>query len=156
MKLKTKNNVTIQQWKDQAERFAKVTDKGFNPIFPKSDANEMPAIIEMEIVQPLTQGFKGKIVYTQQFEEIVESTNELGETVQTPVLKQHKVVDYYETMTRQEVDALFAFYEPNVPDDITSYLDRQDWIIKQAFIGQVVQRNTFGGLGVNDYEFIKE
>mgnify|MGYP006422228003 FL=1 len=156
MKLKTKQPVTIQQWKDQAERFAKVSDKGFNPIFPKSDANEMPAIIKMQIVEPLTQGFKGRVVYTQQFEEIIESTNETGETIQTPILKQHKVVDYYEIMAREEADALFAFYEPNVPSDITSYLDKQDWIIKQAFIGQVVQRNTFGGLGVNDYEFVKE
>ena len=156
MKLKTINPITIQQWKDQAERFAKVSDKGFNPIFPKSDANEMPAIIEMQIVQPLTKGFKGRVIYYQQFEEIIESKNEAGETIQTPVLKQHKVVDYYENMTRQEADALFAFYEPNVPDTITSYLDKQDWIVEQAFIGQVVQRNTFGGLGVNDYELTTE
>ena len=152
MKLKTKQPVTIAQWKDQTARFAKVRDKGFNPIFPKSDANEMPAIIEMQIVQPLTQGFKGRVIYTQQYEQIVESVNDANQTIQTPILKQHKVVDYFEQMTRQEADALFAFYEPNVPSDITSYLDKQDWIIEQAFTGQVVQRNTFGGLGVNDYE----
>ena len=155
MKLKTKNPVTIQQWKDQAERFAKVSDKGFNPIFPKSDANEMSAIIEMEIVQPLQKGFKGRVVYIQQFEDIIQSNNEAGELIQTPILKQHKVVDYFEQMTRQEADALFAFYEPDVPNDIVSYLDKQDWIIEQAFIGQVVQRNTFGGLGVDDYELQK-
>ena len=154
MKLKTLNPVTIQQWKDQAERFAKVSDKGFNPIFPKSDANEMPAIIEMQIVQPLTKGFKGRVIYYQQFEETIESTNEAGETTQTPVLRQHQVVDYFEQMTRQEADALFAFYEPNVPSDITSYLDKQDWIIEQAFIGEVVNRNTFNSLGVNDYQLI--
>ena len=152
MKLKTKQPITIKQWKQQAERFAKVSDKGFNPIFPKSDANEMPAIIEMQIVQPLTKGFKGRVVYTQQYEEIIKSENEAGKLIQTPILRQHTVVDYYETMTRQEADTLFAFYEPDIPDSITTYLDKQDWIIEQAFIGQVVQRNTFGGLGVNDYE----
>ena len=156
MKLTTKNNVTIQQWKEQAERFSKITDKVNSLTFPKSGVNEMPAIIKMQIIQPLTQGFKGRVVYTQQFEEIIESTNEAGETTQTPLLRQHKVVDYYETMTRQEADALFAFYKPNVPDTIKSYLDKQDWIIEQAFIGQVVQRNTFGGLGVNDYELTTE
>ena len=156
MKLKTKQPITIKQWKDQAERFAKVSDKGFNPIFPKSDANEMPAIIEMQIVEPLQNGFKGRVVYTQQYEQIIESVNDADETIQTPILKQHKVVDYYETMTRQEADALFAFYEPNVPDDITSYLNRQDWVIEKAFIGQVVERNTFGGLGFNDYELTTE
>ena len=155
MKLKTKNPVTIQQWKKQAERFAKVSDKGFNPIFPMSDANEMPAIIEMQIVEPLQNGFKGRVVYTQQYEQIIKSKNEADEIIKTPILRQHKVVDYFEQMTRQEADALFSFYEPDVPDTLTNYLDRQEWIIQQAFIGQVVQRKTFGNLGINDFEFIE-
>ena len=154
MKLKTKQPITIQQWKKQAERFAKVSDKGFNPVFPKSDANKKPAIIEMQIVDPLQNGFKGRVIYTQQYEQIIESKNEAGETIKTPILKQHTVVDYYETMTKQEADVLFAFYEPDVPDTLTSYLDKQDWVIKQAFIGQVVNRKTFGSLGFDDYEFV--
>ena len=151
MKLITKRPITTKQWKNQAERFSKITDKINYLTFPKTRVNEMPAIIKMQIVQPLFKGFKGRVTYIQQFEEIIKTENEAKELTQTAILREHQVVDYYEKMTREEMNDLFAFYEPDVPNEIKSYLDRQYWIIQQAFIGQVVQRKTFGNLGIDDY-----
>jgi hypothetical protein len=58
MKLTTKENITNEQWKQQAERFSSIADAVNSLTFPKKDVNEMQATIEMEVVQPLSQGFK--------------------------------------------------------------------------------------------------
>jgi hypothetical protein len=160
MKLTTKENITNEQWKQQAERFSSIADAVNSLTFPKKDVNEMQATIEMEVVQPLSQGFKGRVVYTQQFEKIIETQREIGdtkefETVQTPVTKQHKVVDYYETIPRDMANVMFDQLLGSVPSVITDYLDIQDWCIEQAFIQQVVSRNTFGGLQASDYTLSK-
>jgi hypothetical protein len=159
MKLTTITNITHEQWKDQAERFSSISN-AVNPSFPKKDVNEMPAIIEMTVVQPLSQGFKGRVVYTQEFEKIIETQREIGdtgeyETIETAIIKKHVVVDYYETIPRDMVNVMFDQLLGSVPSDITDYLDIQDWCIEQAFIQQVVSRDTFGGLRASDYTLSK-
>jgi len=165
MKLTTKENVTNEQWKQQAERFSSIADAVNSLTFPKKDVNEMPAIIEMEVVQPLSQGFKGRVIYTQQFEKLIETQSEIFdkegnptgefETITTAVIKKHVVVDYYETIPRDMANVMFSQFLGSVPDTITDYLDIQDWCIEQAFIQQVVSRNTFGGLQASDYTLTK-
>jgi hypothetical protein len=165
MKLTTNQNITNEQWKQQAERFSSIADAVNSLTFPKKDVNEMPATIEMEVVQPLSQGFKGRVIYTQQFEKIIETQNEIFdvegnptgeyETITTAVIKKHKVVDYYETIPRDMANVMFGQLLGSVPAEITDYLDIQDWCIEQAFIQQVVSRNTFGGLLASDYTLTK-
>jgi len=165
MKLTTKENITNEQWKQQAERFSSIADAVNSLTFPKKDVNKMPAIIEMEVVQPLSQGFKGRVIYTQQFEKLIETQSEIFdkegnptgefETITTAVIKKHVVVDYYETIPRDMANVMFSQFLGSVPDTITDYLDIQDWCIEQAFIQQVVSRNTFGGLQASDYTLTK-
>ena len=165
MKLTTITNITHEQWKQQAERFSSIADAVNSLTFPKKDVNEMPAIIEMEVVQPLSQGFKGRVVYTQQFEKIIETQSEIFdaegnttgeyETIETAIIKKHVVVDYYETIPRDMANVMFGQLLGSVPAEITDYLDIQDWCIGQAFIQQVVSRNTFGGLLASDYTLTK-
>jgi len=165
MKLTTKENITNEQWKQQAERFSSIADAVNSLTFPKKDVNEMPAIIEMTVVQPLSQGFKGRVKYTQQFEKLIETQSEifddLGnptgeyETIETAIIKKHVVVDYYETIPRDMANVMFGQLLGSVPAEITDYLDIQDWCIEQAFIQQVVMRNTFGGLLASDYTLTK-
>ena len=50
---------------------------------------------------------------------------------------------------------MFGQLVGSVPAEITDYLDIQDWCIEQAFIQQVVMRNTFGGLLASDYTLTK-
>ena len=165
MKLTTKENITNEQWKLQAERFSSIADAVNSLTFPKKDVNEMPATIEMTVVQPLSQGFKGRVVYTQQFEKIIETEievlDDLGnptgeyETITTAIIKKHVVVDYYETIPRDMANVMFDQLLGSVPSVITDYLDIQDWCIEQAFIQQVVSRDTFGGLRASDYTLSK-
>jgi hypothetical protein len=165
MKLTTITNITNEQWKDQAERFSSIADAVNSLTFPKRDVNEMPATIEMTVVQPLSQGFKGRVIYTQQFEKIIQTEKEifddLGnptgefETIETAIIKKHVVVDYYETIPRDMANVMFSQFLGSVPAEITDYLDIQDWCIEQAFIQQVVSRNTFGGLQASDYTLTK-
>jgi hypothetical protein len=165
MKLTTITNITHEQWKDQAERFSSIADAVNSLTFPKKDVNEMPATIEMEVVQPLSQGFKGRVVYTQQFEKIIETQSKIldeegnptgeFETIETAIIKKHVVVDYYETIPRDMANVMFSQFLNSVPSEITDYLDIQDWGIEQAFIQQVVSRNTFGGLLASDYTLTK-
>jgi hypothetical protein len=165
MKLTTKENITNEQWKQQAERFSSIADAVNSLTFPKKDVNEMPAIIEMTVVQPLSQGFKGRVIYTQQFEKIIQTEKEIldedgiptgeYETIETAIIKKHVVVDYYETIPRDMANVMFSQFLGSVPSDITYYLDIQDWCIEQAFIQQVVSRNTFGGLLASDYTLSK-
>jgi hypothetical protein len=165
MKLTTITNITNEQWKNQAERFSSIADAVNSLTFPKKDVNEMPAIIEMTVVQPFSQGFKGRVVYTQQFEKIIETQNEIfdvegnptGEyqSIETAIIKKHVVVDYYETIPRDMANVMFSQFLGSVPAEITDYLDIQDWCIEQAFIQQVVSRNTFGGLQASDYTLTK-
>ena len=165
MKLTTNQNITNEQWKQQAERFSSIADAVNSLTFPKKDVNEMPATIEMTVLQPLSQGFKGRVIYTQQFEKLIETQSEvlddLGnptgefETIETPIIKKHVVVDYYETIPRDMANVMFGQLLGSVPDTITDYLDIQDWCIEQAFIQQVVSRNTFGGLLATDYTLTK-
>ena len=160
MKLTTIQNITIDQWKLQAERFSSIADAVNSLTFPKRDVNEMPATIEMTVVQPLSLGFKGRVVYTQQFEKLIETQREIGdtgefETIETAIIKKHVVVDYYETIPRDMANVMFGQFLGSVPDTITDYLDIQDWCIEQAFIQQVVSRNTFGGLQASDYTLSK-
>jgi len=165
MKLTTITNITHEQWKDQAERFSSIADAVNSLTFPKKDVNEMPAIIEMTVVQPLSLGFKGRVKYTQQFEKLIETQREifddLGnptgeyETIETAIIKKHVVVDYYETIPRDMANVMFGQLLGSVPAEITDYLDIQDWCIEQAFIQQVVSRNTFGGLLASDYTLTK-
>jgi len=160
MKLTTNQNITNEQWKQQAERFSSIADAVNSLTFPKKDVNEMPATIEMTVVQPLSQGFKGRVVYTQEFEKIIETQREIGdtgeyETIETAIIKKHVVVDYYETIPRDMVNVMFDQLLGTVPSDITDYLDIQDWCIEQAFIQQVVSRDTFGGLRASDYTLSK-
>ena len=165
MKLTTITNITNEQWKQQAERFSSIADAVNSLTFPKKDVNEMPATIEMTVAQPLSQGFRGRVKYTQQFEKIIETQNEIFddegnptgefETITTAVIKKHVVVDYYETIPRDMANVMFSQFLGSVPSDITDYLDIQDWCIEQAFIQQVVSRNTFGGLQASDYTLRK-
>jgi hypothetical protein len=165
MKLTTITNITHEQWKDQAERFSSIADAVNSLTFPKKDVNEMPATIEMTVVQPLSQGFKGRVIYTQQFEKIIQTEKEIFdeegnptgeyETITTAVIKKHVVVDYYETIPRDMANVMFSQFLGSVPAEITDYLDIQDWCIEQAFIQQVVSRNTFGGLQASDYTLSK-
>jgi hypothetical protein len=64
-------------------------------------------------------------------------------------------VDYYETIPRDMANVMFSQFLGSVPSEITDYLDIQDWCIEQAFIQQVVMRNTFGGLLASDYTLSK-
>jgi len=165
MKLTTITNITHEQWKDQAERFSSIADAVNSLTFPKKDVNEMQATIEMTVVQPLSLGFKGRVKYTQQFEKIVETQSEIFddqgnptgeyETITTAIIKKHVVVDYYETIPRDMANVMFSQFLGSVPSEITDYLDIQDWCIEQAFIQQVVSRNTFGGLLASDYTLSK-
>jgi hypothetical protein len=165
MKLTTITNITHEQWKDQAERFSSIADAVNSLTFPKKDVNEMPATIEMTLVQPLSQGFKGRVKYTQQFEKIIETQSEIFddqgnptgeyETITTAIIKKHVVVDYYETIPRDMANVMFGQLVGSVPSEITDYLDIQDWCIEQAFIQQVVSRDTFGGLRASDYTLTK-
>jgi len=165
MKLTTKENVNNEQWKQQAERFSSIADAVNSLTFPKKDVNEMPAIIEMTVVKPLSQGFKGRVKYTQQFEKIIETQSEIFdeegnptgefETIETAIIKKHVVVDYYETIPRDMANLMFGHLVGSVPSEITDYLDIQDWCIEQAFIQQVVSRDTFGGLQASDYTLSK-
>ena len=101
MKLTTKENITNEQWKQQAERFSSIADAVNSLTFPKKDVNEMPATIEITVVQPLSQGFKGRVKYTQQFEKIIETQREIldvegnptgeYETIETAIIKKHVV-----------------------------------------------------------------
>jgi hypothetical protein len=155
MNLTTIPNVTNQQWKEQAERFAKITDNVNSLTFAKSGVNEMPAIIELEIVQPLTKGFKGRVKYIQQFQEIIETSeqtpildadgNPTFETtiIQTPTTRRHVVVDYYENITKDMISLMFDQVIQAVPVEIDSYMDKQDWCIKYLFLQQVVSKLTF-------------
>jgi len=165
MKLTTITNITNEQWKEQAERFSSIADAVNSLTFPKKDVNEMPATIEMEVVQPLSQGFKGRVIYTQQFEKIIQTEKEIFdeegnptgdfEPITTAVIKKHVVVDYYETIPRDMANVMFSQFLGSVPSEITDYLDIQDWCIEQAFIQQVVSRDTFGGLRASDYTLSK-
>jgi hypothetical protein len=165
MKLTTIQNITNEQWKQQAERFSSIADAVNSLTFPKKDVNEMPATIEMTVVQPLSQGFKGRVIYTQHFEKIIETQSEIFdeegnptgefEPITTAIIKKHVVVDYYETIPRDMVNVMFGQLVGSVPSDITDYLDIQDWCIEQAFIQQVVSRDTFGGLLATDYTLTK-
>jgi hypothetical protein len=165
MKLTTNQNITNEQWKQQAERFSSIADAVNSLTFPKKDVNEMQATIEMTVVQPLSQGFRGRVVYTQQFEKIIKTQSEIfdddgnptGEyqTIETAIIKKHVVVDYYETIPRDMANVMFGQLLGSVPDNITDYLDIEDWCIEQAFIQQVVMRNTFGGLLASDYTLTK-
>ena len=128
MKLTTIQNITTDQWKVQAERFSSIAN-AVNPSFPKKDVNEMPATIEMTVVQPLSQGFKGRVVYTQQFEKIIETQSEIFdeegnptgeyETIETAIIKKHVVVDYYETIPRDMANVMFSQFLGSVPSEIT-------------------------------------
>ena len=165
MKLTTTQNITHEQWKEQAERFSSIADAVNSLTFPKKDVNEMQATIEMEVVQPLSLGFKGRVIYTQQFEKLIETQIEIfdeegnptGEyqSIETAIIKKHAVVDYYETIPRDMANVMFSQFLGSVPSEITDYLDIQDWCIEQAFIQQVVSRNTFGGLQASDYTLTK-
>ena len=165
MKLTTIQNITHEQWKDQAERFSSIADAVNSLTFPKKDVNEMPATIEMTVVQPLSLGFKGRVIYTQQFEKIIQTEKEIldedgiptgeYETIETAIIKKHVVVDYYESIPRDMANVMFGQLLGSVPTEITDYLDIQDWCIEQAFIQQVVMRNTFGGLQASDYTLTK-
>ena len=165
MKLTTITNITNDQWKQQAERFSSIADAVNSLTFPKKDVNEMQATIEMEVVQPLSLGFKGRVIYTQQFEKLIETQIEIfdeegnptGEyqSIETAIIKKHAVVDYYETIPRDMANVMFSQFLGSVPSEITDYLDIQDWCIEQAFIQQVVSRNTFGGLQASDYTLSK-
>lgn len=153
MRLTTIPNITTEQWKAQAERFSSIVNNTNMLTFPKKGVTNLKAIIEMNVVQPLGKGFKGHVKYIQQFEKIVEvpdPENE-GQTVPISTTESHKVVDYYEIITRETVNVMIAQFTPLVPSDITDYLDIQDWIIQQAFINQVVSKETFGGLTAADY-----
>ena len=77
------------------------------------------------------------------------------ETIETAIIKKHVVVDYYETIPRDMANVMFGQFLGSVPDTITDYLDIQDWCIEQAFIQQVVSRDTFGGLQASDYTLTK-
>jgi len=163
IELTTIPKVTNQQWKEQAERFAKITDNVNSLTFAKSGVNEMPAIIELEIVQPLTQGFKGRIKYIQQFQEIIETSEQTQildadgnpvldadgnltfETtvIQTPITRRHVVVDYYENIPKAMISVMFDQVIQAVPVEIDSYMDIQDWCIKYLFLQQVVSKLTF-------------
>jgi hypothetical protein len=165
MKLTTITNITHEQWKQQAERFSSIADAVNSLTFPKKDVNEMPATIEMQVMQPLSLGFKGRVIYTQQFEKLIETQSEIYdqdenptgeyETITTAIIKKHVVVDYYETIPRDMANVMFGQLLGSVPEEITDYLDIQDWCIEQAFIQQVVLRNTFGGLQASDYTLTK-
>ena len=165
MKLTTNQNISTDQWKEQAERFSSIADAVNSLTFPKKDVNEMPATIEMTVVQQLSLGFKGRVVYTQQFEKIIETQSEIFdedgnptggfETITTAIIKKHVVVDYYETIPRDMANVMFGHLVGSVPSVITDYLDIQDWCIEQAFIQQVVSRDTFGGLQASDYTLTK-
>lgn len=142
MKLTTKSNITEEQWEEQARRFAKITDKVNSLTFPKTGVNNLKAVIEMEVVQPLSKGFKGRVKYIQHFEVPV------GETTTE---RTHTVVDYYEIIPRDMVNVMMSQFTDHIPEDKTAYLDIQDWIIEQAFIQQVVTKQTFGDLTAEDY-----
>ena len=64
-------------------------------------------------------------------------------------------MDYYETIPRDMANVMFGQLVGSVLSDITDYLDIQDWCIEQAFIQQVVSRDTFGGLQALDYTLTK-
>ena len=146
MKITTKQNITAEQWKEQAGRFSKITNKVNLLTFPKTGVNNLKAVIELEIVQPLTKGFRGRVKYIQHFEEeIAETTTE----------RTHTVVDYYEVIPRDMVNVMIDQFTTNIPSELTAYLDIQDWIIEQAFIQQVVTKQTFGDLTAEDYIFTK-
>lgn len=155
MKIQTVNNITKEQWVEQAQRFGKITDTNVNKLtFPKTGVTNLQAIIEINIVQPLSQGFKARVKYIQQFEELITTTDNEGNEKQTPVTRSHVVVDYYETIDRPTVNAMMAQLLPNAPTELTDYLDIQDWAISQGFLNTVVTKNTFGNLGYDGFEFI--
>lgn len=49
------------------------------------------------------------------------------------------------------VNVMISQFTDAVPSDKTAYLDIQDWIIQQAFLNQVVTKQTFGTLTADDY-----
>jgi hypothetical protein len=160
MKLTTVQNITNDQWRQQAERFSSISDSVNSLTFPKKGVDPMYATIEMNVVQPLSQGFRGRVTYKQYFTEMIVTQEEIlndGEPtgtfqdITTPVTRSHIVVDYYEILSRSEVNSLISYVIQSLPDSITEYLDIQDWCIQQAFINQVVSKLTFGGLQATDY-----
>lgn len=142
MKLKTLQPVTEAQWLEQAKRFSRITDITNQHNYPKTGVDNLHAEISLDVVQPLTKGFKGHVIYKQFFEVPA------GETT---TVKEHVVVDYYEIIPRDMANLMLDQFSVNVPTEITSYIDKQDWIIEQAFINQVVTKQTFGTLTAEDY-----
>jgi hypothetical protein len=142
MKITTNRSITSEEWKAQAERFSLITDRVNKLTFPKTGVTNLHAEIQVEILQPLSKGFKAQVKYIQHFEKPV------GETTTDA---QHTVVDYYERIPRDMVNVMISQFTDNIPSELTAYLDIQDWIIQQGVLQQIVSKQTFGGLTANDY-----
>ena len=142
MKIKTNRSITSEEWKQQAERFSKITDTVNSLTFPKTGVTNLHAEISLDIEQPLSKGFKGRVKYIQHFQKPI------GETTTDA---QHVVVDYYERIPRDMVNVMISQFTDNIPSELTDYLDIQDWIIEQGVLQQIVTKNTFVGLTVEDY-----
>jgi hypothetical protein len=156
MKLTTIPNITFNQWTEQATRFAKLSDTA-KLTFPKKDVNNMPAIIEMEILQNLKKGFKGRIKYIQQFEELITSfpvdkdgNEDTENPITNPVLRRHVVVDYFEQIPLETIGVMMDAVIVLVPEGVTGYFKIQEWCIKCLFLEQVVNKLTFR-LSKNDW-----
>lgn len=142
MKVKTKQPVSTQQWLEQVGRFAKVSKQTPVKNHPVTDVTNLHAEIHIEIDQPLTMGFKAKVTYYQIFDKPAD---------QTTTRVTNKIVQYVEQIPRDDLNTMIDAYKNSIPNTITKYLDKQDWIIEQGVLNQIVSKHTFGGLKAEDY-----
>lgn len=142
MKVKTKQPVSAQQWLDQVGRFAKVSKQTPVKNHPVTEVENLQAEIKINIKKPLTKGFQAEVTYIQHYR------TQVGETT-TDI--EHEIVKYIEQIPRDMLNVMIAQFTDNVPSELTTYLDIQDWIIEQGVLQQIVSKHTFGGLLAEDY-----
>jgi len=150
MKLTTNTDITFDQHLQQASRFSILAHTANFLILPLKNVGAMPVIITLEVVQPLAKGFKARIQYIQQYEELITSypvnddgTQDTENPITTPVLRKRPYVDYYKLISKEEMEAMMNYAITQVPNDVTGYFNIQEWCIKYLFLKEVVAKETF-------------
>jgi hypothetical protein len=136
-------------WVEQALRFSKIADVLSAQKFPIKDVAPQVAEIDLDILQPLSKGFVGRVRYIQNIvvqQEVPILDAEGLPTDQTETIdttKEHVIVDYIERMSVQEISAALDQVQPLIPNDITGYMQRQEWCVRFIFLQTVVAKSTF-------------
>jgi len=153
IRIETTVNINYDTWVNQVGRFTKGNElQVLKRNHPENTESSGKAIIEIELLTPLLDGFNANIRYIQTFSNLLSSQDSNGNDIQIINNEKLVLIDYIQSIGRIEMDDVLNQVDQLVDTNLKD-LNRVQAKLPIAIIANIVLKNTFNGLKQEKYTY---